>query len=275
MATERVRAQEVLAKLAEQGLDFFTTDDLVERLGISGQAAHDVTRRLVAANQARRLKRGLYAVLEPAFWRRPNGDFVVNWYLAAARLAAPAEYYLAYYTAMEMHQMVQHPLTTVMAATTQQRPTVDVGPVTFRFIKVSERKFFGYEDRQVQRGRSVKVADLEKTFIDAADRVDLCGGIEEIVRGFDRRKNDLDPDRLLRYAQQLHSPATTKRLGFLLEAAGYGEPAVLVELRRAAGRLRHYVALDPTRPAEGAERDRRWELQLNVPIDRLLRSRDT
>jgi predicted transcriptional regulator of viral defense system len=268
---EQVRAQEVLARLGEQGLDFFTTDDLVERLGILPQAAHDVTRRLVAANQAQRLKRGLYAVLEPAYWHRPDAGFVANWYQAAARLAEPADYFLAYYTAMEIHQMLQHPLTTVIAATTEQRRTFDVGPVTFKFVKVAKRKFFGVEKRQIQRAKTVKVADLEKTFLDCANRPDLCGGIEEVFRGFARRAEALDGDRILRYALRLGSPSTTKRLGYLLDAAGYGESAVLVELREIAGRLHHYVPLDPKRPRDG-ERDTRWEILVNVPLDRLLRT---
>jgi predicted transcriptional regulator of viral defense system len=272
--TEEVRVQEVLAKLGEQGLDFFTTDDLVQRFGIPRQAAHDVTRRLVAANQAQRLKRGLYAVMEPAYWHRPDAGFVANWYLAAARLAEPADYFLAYYTAMEIHQMLQHPLTTVIAATTEQRPTVDVGPVTFRFVKVAKRKVFGIDERQIQRGRTVNVANLEKTFLDAADRPDLCGGIEEVFRGFDRRAEALDGDRILRYAMRLGSPTTTKRLGFLLEAAGYAEPAVLLELREIAGRVHHYVLLDPKRPKDG-KRDTRWEILANVPLDRLLKTRRT
>lgn len=271
---EQVRSQEILARLGEQGLDFFTTDDLVERLRIPRQAAHDVARRFVAANQARRLKRGLYAVLEPAYWHRPDAGFVANWYLAAARLAEPADYFLAYYTAMEIHQMLQHPLTTVIAATTEQRPTVDVDPVTFRFVKIAKRKFFAVEKRQIQRGKTVNVSDLEKTFLDAANRPDLCGGIEEVFRGFDRRANVLDGDRILRYAMRLGSPTTTKRLGFLLEAAGYGETAVLLELREMAGQIHHYVSLDPKRARDG-ERDTRWEILVNIPLDRLLRTRRT
>jgi predicted transcriptional regulator of viral defense system len=267
----QVRAQGVLARLGEQGLDFFTTEDLVGRLGIPSQAAHDVTRRLVAANQAQRLKRGLYAVLEPAYWHRPDVGFVANWYLAAAYLAEPADYFLAYYTAMEIHQMLQHPLITVMAATSEQRPTVAVGPVTFKFVKVAKRKFFGMEKRQMQRGRTVNVADLEKTFLDCANRPDLCGGIEDVLRGFDRRGEALDGDRLLRYAMRLGSPTATKRLGFLLEAAGYGESSVLLELRRMAGRQHHYVPLDPKRSRDG-ERDTRWEILVNVPLDRLMRT---
>lgn len=271
---KEIRALEVVARLSEEGFDFFTTDDLVERLGIPRQAAHDVTRRLVGANQARRLKRGLFAVMEPAYWHRPEAGLVANWYLAAARLAEPADYFLAYYTAMEIHQMLQHPLTTVIAAATEQRRTVEVGPVTFRFVTVATRKFFGFEHVQIQRGKTVNVADLEKTFLDAADRPDLCGGIEEVFRGFGRRAEALDGDRLLRYASRLGSHSTTKRLGFLLEWAGYGETGVLLELRELAGRTRHYVPLDPKRSRDG-ERDRRWEVLVNVPLERLLRTRRT
>jgi predicted transcriptional regulator of viral defense system len=141
-------------------------------------------------------------------------------------------------------------------------------------VKLVERKFFGIEKRQVQRGKTVNVSDLEKTFLDAANRPDLSGGLEEVFRGFDRRANALDGDRILGYAMRLGNPTTTKRLGFLLEAAGYGEMTVLLELREIAGRLHHYVPLDPKRPRTG-ERDTRWEILVNIPLDRLLRTRRT
>jgi predicted transcriptional regulator of viral defense system len=73
---------------------------------------------------------------------------------------------------------------------------------------------------------------------------------------------------------KLGSPSTTKRLGFLLELAGYGDSAVLRELRDTAGRLHHYVRLDPKRPQDG-ERDARWEVLINIPLARLEKASQT
>ncbi|HYV01451.1 MAG TPA: hypothetical protein VEM93_03820, partial [Actinomycetota bacterium] len=65
-----------------------------------------------------------------------------------------------------------------------------------------------------------------------------------------------------------HKPVVTKRLGLLLELAG-GDPELLIELERAAGRLKRFVPLDKTAPIEGAARNRRWELIVNTDLRRL------
>lgn len=265
----------MLAWLADEGLDVFSVDDLVERFHVPRAKAQDVASRLTKANQAHRLKAGLYLVLPPNYWKRPETPLVANWHLVAARLAAPHRYYLAYYTAMELHRMIQHPLTTVLVATTVQKPEVTVGPITFRFVKVTGRKFFGIEPRQLERGKAVDVTDLERTFLDCADRLDLCGGVEEVVRGYARRHDDLDRDRLLRHVLELDQPVATKRLGFLMEIVGHGDPKLMWELERLARRLGNYAPLVPGAPTEGADRNRRWELKVNVDPDRLLASART
>lgn len=270
MNEDRLRAQDVLAWLAHEGRDTFTIDDLVEHFHVPRPRAQDVASRMAKANRAHRLTRGLYLALEANHWNHPEMPLVANWHLIAARLAGADDHYLAYYTAMEIHRMVQHPLTTVFVATSVQRPRITVGPMTFRFVKVASGRFFGIEQRQLERGRAVEVTDLERTFLDGADRLDLCGGVEEVVRGFTRRHDDLNADRLLRYVLEFGRPVTTKRLGFLLEIAGHGEPKLMWELERLARRLGNYAPLVPGAPSEGARRSRRWELTLNADPERLL-----
>lgn len=141
-------------------------------------------------------------------------------------------------------------------------------------MKVAESKLFGDEDRRVD-GHVVKVAQRERTLIDCVDRPDLCGGLEEVVRAFARRKDDLDADGLLRFVRRFDKPVATKRLGYLLELVGYGDRELIWELEDAAGRLRRYVPLDKTRPVEGATRDRRWELLVNADPHELLRGTRT
>ena len=271
----RLRAQDVLGWLADQGLEVFTIDDLVGRFDVPRQRARDAAARMAEANQVRRLKRGLYLALEPNHWNRPETPLVANWHVIAGYLAAPDPHFLAYYTAMELHRMIQHPLTTVFVATTVQKDALMAGPVRFRFVTLTPRKFFGFEQRQLERGRPVDVADLERTFIDCVDRFDLCGGIEEVARGFARRHDDLDRERVLRYVIQLAKPVVTKRLGYLLEITGHGDPKLLRELERLAGTLKHYAPLVPGVDTAGVERSKRWELLVNADADRLMEAART
>lgn len=265
-----LRITDVLAWVADEDLDAFTLDDVVERFGAPRKATHELGARLVKGNYAHRLKNGIYVPLPANHWKRPGTPVVVNWHLIAKHVAAPDPYFLAYYTAMELHRMIQHPLRTVFVATTGQKADVDADQVAFRFIRMAAARFaFGHEPMQVAQGKAAEVADLERTFLDAVDRLDLCGGIEEVVRGFARRHNDLDRERLLRYIVEFDAPVVTKRLGFLLEIVGHGDVRLLRELERLAPRLKHYTVLVLGGGAV-VERNKRWELEINADPERLM-----
>lgn len=261
--------QEAIAGLARQSKQFFTIQDLAQVLNVERTKAQQIAFRLAETGLATRLKRGTYALTPADAWGKP-GALPTNWYEAATALVAPAPHYLAYYTAMRLHRMIQHPLRTLFIAVTRPQRDVAVGPVRFQFVILAEHRFFGHKDHVLEPGHVVKVAELERTFIDCVDRPALCGGLEEIVRGFKRRQAELNPDRLLRYLMRLNEPALTKRVGFLLELAGYGEPRVLWELERVAGRAKRYVPLDTTRKDRTGPRNKRWELVINADLDELL-----
>jgi predicted transcriptional regulator of viral defense system len=270
----RITPREIVAQLAGEGIEFFTLADLEAKLGLpERRAAYGVIRRLARAKLIRRVKRGVYAIAPPADWGGGEAT-AINWYVAAANAVRDEPYYLGYYTAMELNQMLHNPLRSVFVAVTTHHRELKFGPARIRFVKLTADKLFGQEDRRLD-GHVVKVAALERTFLDCVDRPDLCGGIEEVFRGFVRRCGDLDPDRLLRFVYRLDKPVVTKRLGFLLEAAGYGNPEVFWELERAAGKLKRFTPLDKTRPQDDGERNRRWELILNVDVPQLLRAAKT
>lgn len=266
--------QEAFVRLAEEGKQFFTVTELAVLLRVPQRTAQQTAVRMARAGLARRLKPGTYALAPPDAWRDPAG-LPGNWYAAADAIAGDDPHFLAYYTAMEIHRMTQHPLRTVFIAVTRQRQSIHAHGVNFRFVSVADHKFFGWMEKEVDPGQRVKVADLERTFIDCVDRFDLCGGLEEVFRGFARRHAELNADRLLRYLTDLNEPALTKRLGFLLEAVGHGEPRLLWEIERIAGRAKRYVPLDGWREGEPVQRNKRWELDINVDIERLLQAAET
>ncbi len=269
----RTEPNEVIARLAADGTEFFTLADLRERLEVTAPQARQLAYRLTRRKLIKRIKRGLYAILPPADWQEGTGAGI-NRYWAAANAVGSEPYYLAYYTAIELHDMTQHPLRTVFVAVTKQHRDLRFGAALIRFVTVAPYKFFGYEDHRTADGHVVKVAQLERAFLDCADRPELCGGIEEVFRGFVRRRADLDDDRLLRFVHRLGKPVVTKRLGFLLEMAG-ANPELLLELERAAGRLKRFMPLAKTAPPDHAERNRRWELTVNTDLRRLFASAKT
>lgn len=261
---------EAIAKLADAGLDFFAVQDLEIHLGLRPEQARKIAHRLHQQNLARRIKRNLYAIAAPADWRHPE-ILPANWQRTGAAIVGRAPYYLAYYTAMELHRMTQHPLRTVFIAVTRQRQPIQAANVRFQFVTLKPTRFFGFEDREVEQGHRVKVADMERTFIDCVDRPDLCGGLEEVTRGFARRHPDLDADHLLRHLFRLDQPFAAKRLGFLLELVGHGDAELMWEMEAFAAKVKKYIPLDKRRANQGT-RNRRWRLIINADIHQLFRT---
>jgi predicted transcriptional regulator of viral defense system len=270
---EQLPLRTAAGRLAAAGVDFFTPADLELHLGITRRKAYDLAQRMTRANLARRLKKGFYALLPPADWVDAEG-FAVNRYWTAANLMRGRPYFIAYYTAMDLHQMTQHPIRTVFVAVTRQQRDMTVGPVRFRFVTLTEARFFGAETRKLE-GNPVEIADLERTFLDCVDRMELCGGLEEVVRGFDRRHRDLDREKLLRYILQFDGPVAAKRLGLLLELVGHGDVRLFRELERTTPRLGFYAPLEPGGEPQATERNRRWELDVNADMDKLLHALKT
>lgn len=264
----RANTKDALAKLADAGLDFFAVEDLETQLGVRREQAREMAQRLQRQNLARRLKQNLYAIAGPADWTHRD-VLPTNWYRAAAALAETTDYYLAYYTAMELHRMTQQPLRTIFVALTKQKPEMVAANVVFRFVKLKKDRFFGFEETEVEQGHRVKVADLERTFLDCVDRPDLCGGLEEITRAFARRHGDLKEDRLFRYLLKLDQPFVAKRLGFLLELVGHGDIELMRDIEKFAARVKKYIPLNKRGPEDG-ERDRRWKLIINADMTKLL-----
>jgi predicted transcriptional regulator of viral defense system len=250
--------QQAVAAIAGDGQEFFTPGDLARLLDIPQQRARELAARMEKANIARRVRRGLYALLPATDWTTRE-TYAVSWYATAARLMTNRPYYLAYYTAMQLHQMTQHPLRTVFVATTTRPRDRDVGPVKYRFVTLTEKRFFGFEKRRIDEGQ-VEVAHLERTFIDCVDRPELCGGLKEVFNGFRRRHAELNPDRLMAYLLKFDNPPAIKRLGFLLEATGYQNQPLLWDLEELARERGEYVPLERGQ-ASGAVPIRRWRVK--------------
>lgn len=261
---------EALAKLANAGLDFFSVRDLETQLGLRPEQARKLAYRLQKGKLARRVQRNLYALAGPADWANPE-VLPANWYRTGAALAGTADYYLAFYTAMELHRMTQQPLRTVFIAMMRQKPEIAAAKVRFRFVKLKKERFFGFEEVEVEQGHRVNVADLERTFLDCVDRPDLCGGFEEVARGMERRHREINEDRLFRYVMRLDQPFVAKRLGFLLELVGHGDIELMREMELFAARVKKYVPLDKKGPQNGP-RDRRWKLIINADLNKVMRT---
>ena len=106
---------------------------------------------------------------------------------------------------------------------------------------------------------------MERTILDGLARPELCSGISEVATGLWMRKDDLDWEKIILYAQKLGSLVVVKRLGYLLELYGLGL-SYINQLQGIIGAS--YALLDPMLPDEGSYLAR-WRLRINVDSETL------
>lgn len=258
------QAARLVISLHEENKPVFRLKDVRAILGLDEASARSLLRKLVNRGVATRLKPGLF-ILVPYELGKAK-EHMGSPLIVARELMGGKDYYLSHGTAMEMHGMVTQPQLVVHVITPKKRRSLQIMGTNFQFIIRKSEHFFGTNDHWVTKQEKVKVSDLEKTILDSLYLPAYCGGIPEVAKGIWMRRQDLNMDRLIEYTLRMDIGAVSRRLGYLLEFYGIGNPEQLGTL---LGRLtKTYARLDPMLPAEGKFTSK-WRLQLNVTPDEL------
>ncbi len=192
-----------------------------------------------------RLRRGLYASV-------PAGQtpdlFPVDPYLIATHLTEDSV--LAYSTALSLHGLAQSLREEIISLSAETAASSFCFRGTlYRTISPpkpllpEEALSLGIEtmDRQ---GVAVRTTCLERTLVDAFDRLTLCGGWEEVWRSLEGLDVFLDFSLLTHYVTRLANATTAAKVGFFLESFRerlHVPPSALETLKRLAPRQPHYV----------------------------------
>jgi predicted transcriptional regulator of viral defense system len=254
----------LLTTLASQGQMVFTIQDAMRIYGKSYSATVQTLRRLKQAGWLVRLNAGKYAIVP-----LEAGDEAIpaaNRLVIARELAGEAPYYVSHDSALEVHNMLTRPVTSVTVTTVRRLLNRTVLRVPYRFVVARPETLWGFAPVWVMPEEQVQVSDLERTILDGLARPDLCAGVSEVATGLWMRKDDLDWEKLASYAHRLGNQAVAKRLGYLLELYGLAPENVRNSLLDLVGAS--YALLDPMLPEEG-RRLSRWRLRINLNPDSL------
>lgn len=217
--------------------------------------------RLQKKGWIRRIKRGKFAVipLSSGDQRSPQ----LHEFLVAMELVKPAA--IAYWSALNHHGMTEQIPRTVFVATDHpvRRPPKEALGITFKVVSLKPKKFFGIVTDWIDE-QPFSITDKEKTIIDGLDLPKYVGGVGEIAKELAQSWRELNEEKLREYAVKIGNTAVGKRLGFLMEALGLGNPETLRStLSLGAG----FSPLDPTLPRKG-KHSRRWGLLINAEVGR-------
>ena len=209
-----------------------------------------------------RLKGGVYYIIP---YEANAENFMPDWHLIAENLVNNAQYYIGYYSALQIHNLITQPsLKEQIIVSKQIRPSViKIKNVPFQFIYHNKNHFFGAKKMWVDNFNKVQCSDLEKTIIDCLFRPDYAGGIVEVARAIYVSKDKIKFDTLHEYTQKFKSQAVIKRLGFLLELLEINNN-ITEKLQKV--KTTSYVLLDTELPKSG-KLISRWSIQQNLETE--------
>lgn len=256
-------ASKLLKHLSDSKKQFFTSQDVKEFMSKTSNAyVKEFLEDLVHRQLIMRLQRGLYTVVP---YDVAATDYFPDWNVVASHLVGDAEYYIGYYSAMQLHSLTTQPSYTVQVVVNKRMipATKKIHNAKFQFIYHEAPSFFGIKKMWPDNFTWVYCSDLEKTMIDCLYKPQYAMGITEVAKALYKVKDKINFEKLLKYFKQYNKQVAVKRLGFLLDLYEIKAPIIpqLQEMITAS-----YVSLDPSYPKEGKSNSR-WHVLINFDID--------
>ena len=257
------QSSEILTYFNEQDVKCFDYEQAKKALPKSKDSAlRELLRDMTRRGLLMRVKRGLYYVIP---YEQDPETFMPDWHLLAEYLVNNAHYYIGYYSALQVHNLITQPsLKEQIVVSEQLKPsTLKVKSTDFQFIYHNEQHFFGAKKLWIDNFNKVLCSDLEKTIVDCIFKPDYAGGIVEIARAIFISREKIKYNILLDYVIKFNSQAVIKRLGFLLELLGI-ETSIIENLKKI--KTESIVILDTELPKSGKIKTQ-WSIQQNIETE--------
>ena len=262
------RSSELLDGLICRKKEFFT---LKEALEILSDRDNTTVRKLLSDMTKRgvimRVKEGLYHRIP--YEQHPD-QYVPNWHLTAEAMVQPKEFYIGFYSALDIHGLITQPSMVEQVVTHEQvKPKVQqVRNVRFEFITLNKKLFFGYKKHWIDDFHKVYCSDPEKTLLDCLYKPNYAGGIAEITKALYKSREKLQPAKFQEYLEIFNSQAIYKRFGYII-----GALKLYPELQKfIAGKISSsFAPLDPSLDKHG-HYNSKWGIIDNIDFKTVIGS---
>lgn len=256
--------------MSSQNLEIFSPEQLLNHYGTIETKVYVQLNAMVKQGWLTKLKKGLYA-------RNPLSHlgkvYMPNWHKVADGLMHPRSYYVGFYSALQIHELITQPaLQEYIISPIRVQPKVHkIQGINFDIMYLKSDRFFGYKKTWINDHDKVYCSEIEKTIIDCISKPQYAGGIEGIVKAINKANLKIKINVLIEYAIKFNSQAVIKRLGYLLDKMDLfpTEQKILNHLITDS-----YTKLDPSLKIKGRFH-RKWRIEDNVEIDDILQTVNT
>ncbi|MBC7361471.1 MAG: hypothetical protein H5U06_04210 [Candidatus Aminicenantes bacterium] len=252
----------LIQKLSKAGMTVFTTKDALNLIDLDARNLNKIIYTLVAKGWIRRIEKGKYVLVPIGI--DSSEPYTENHYIIASKLVNP--YYIGFWSALHFYGYTEQLLNTIFIVSTKRKNNLLQSGVNYKFIKMKPRSFLGMAE--IKFGKmNVNFSDKEKTLVDCLAHPKYCGGIQEIIKGLWKAKEEINFEKIIDYAQKMGNSAIFKRLGYLLECLELKDYLDIDYLKRQV--KSGYSVLDPLMPRKG-NFNSDWNLLINVPKEDLI-----
>jgi predicted transcriptional regulator of viral defense system len=244
-----------------------TIEDTMAILGCSYDHARLLLHRLARRRWLAPLTPGNYELIPAERGEHAFPD--TNPLFIGSALVEP--HYFSFATAAFFHGLSTQASATVYLATTVRtsRRLYHVRGKMYRLVFQPALKFFGAVEVEAY-GSRVRIAEPEKTVVDALDRPEYAGDIPEIAGMLQRGQGRLDWGKLATYGRRFESQALIQRLGYLLDLLQLPVVRQVRDLLLSGiGKSTPYLGR-PGQWGTGGKYDATWRIVDNVPRQELL-----
>ena len=260
---------DIIKKFSGNGQDCFTFQDIVveypdtDRIYLS-----KVLSGMMEKGMLIRLSRNIYHIVPSS---EDSSSYIPDWHLVAKCLMKGKDYYIGYYSAMQIHGLITQPSLKEIIVTNRQviPSTKKIKDVEFQFVTHTDARFFGYKNSWINQHEKVMVSDLEKTIVDAVTKPHLCGGMIEIGRAIYETRGKVKLETLESYFKKNKSQVAVKRYLIICDLIHIEWTIHHERLLQTIGST--FSLFDTTGPDQG-KKNSKFRLKINIDLDTIKKS---
>lgn len=153
----------------------------------------------------------------------------------------------------------------------KKRRVLEFGNITYEFVTLSRKKFFGFVEEQIDKTK-FNVSSKEKTIVDGIMHPQYNGGIPEVTKAMWNARKEVNWKIVLEMAESTRINVVLRRLGYVLEILEIETEISNLIMKQI--KQYPYQFLDPTAIKNKIEYSNRYGLIINITKNELLGWRD-
>ena len=260
---------DIIKKFSGNDQDCFNFQDIIKEYPDTDKIyLSKVLSGMIEKGMLIKLSRNIYHTVPSS---EDSSSYIPDWHLVAKYIMKGRDYYIGYYSAMQIHGLITQPSLKEFIATNRQviPSSRTIKDVEFQFVTQKASRFFGYKNTWINKHEKVMVSELEKTLVDAVSKPHLCGGMIEIGKAVYETRDKVNLDKLISYLIQNESQVAIKRYLYLCDLLSVEWTAHHESLIQNIGS--GFSLLDTTGPDQG-RKNSKFRLKINIDAESIRNS---